>query len=88
MQVIEGCEDKINNLYEVIAQDSRHTNLLLLGTRDNDIRDFEDWNLGYIYSEKVIKDFLYLKTGNKSFLPYQFSYEFALDFLKGINKIV
>lgn len=88
MQVIEGYEDKINNLYEVIAQDSRHTNLLLLGTKDNDIRDFEEWNLGYIYSEKVIKDFLYLKTGNKSFLPYQFSYEFALDFLKGINKIV
>lgn len=86
MQVIEGYEDKINNLYEIIAQDSRHTNLLLLGIKDNDNRDFEEWNLGYIYSEKVIKDFLYLKTGNKSFLPYQFSYEFALDFLKGIKK--
>ena len=88
LQVIEGNKDTVNNLYGNIVQDERHTDILLLGTKDLENRDFEDWNLGYVNSDKVIKEFLYLKTKKRLFLPYQFTYEFALDFLKGLNKIV
>ena len=87
LQIIEGNKDTINNLYEKIIQDVRHTDILLLGTKDLENRDFEEWNLGYVDSDKVIKEFLYLKTKKRLFLPYQFTYEFALDFLKGLNKI-
>jgi len=48
-QVIEGPDAAIDRVYAAIAQDARHTDLLLVGYEpDVDRRLFPDWSLGKI----------------------------------------
>lgn len=88
LQIIEGSEESINTLYNNIVSDSRHTNILLLGFKQLSHRDFEKWNLGLIDDNKIIQNYLYKNTGKKLFLPHEYDYDFALNLLKNIAKVV
>lgn len=88
LQIIEGDEVRVNKLYENIVNDKRHSNILLLGTKQNSQRDFKSWYLGYLDEDKVIQDYHKKQTGKTNFLPHQLDYEYALKFLDGIQKII
>lgn len=60
LQYLEGPEYNVYSLYDVIKQDSRHTNIELIQTKNIQERIFSDWSM-------VLKEFSDLseeKTGN------------------------
>lgn len=88
LQVIEGEEDKVNRLYKKISRNKKHTNINFIGSKQIKYRSFKKWNLGYIVEKKVIIDFLFKKANKRLFLPQQYDYDFALEFLIDIEKII
>jgi len=47
IQVIEGKKDIIDRVFELISQDSRHTNIVKLLEEAIDKRAFPDWSMGF-----------------------------------------
>lgn len=47
IQVLEGEEDVVTDLYERIKEDPRHTNVLLVSKDKIEERSFGDWSMGY-----------------------------------------
>lgn len=47
IQVLEGEEESVNNLYEIIRQDARHTHIVQLYRKPITRRSFPDWLMGY-----------------------------------------
>ncbi len=47
MQVIEGSEDKIDQLYRNIMADPRHTGIIPLMQEPIEHREFSDWSMGF-----------------------------------------
>jgi hypothetical protein len=47
LQVLEGDEREVDELYERIARDPRHTHLLRLERVPVDRREFADWDMGF-----------------------------------------
>jgi hypothetical protein len=48
MQILEGNETDVENLYAKIAQDSRHHELVVLLRKQTDKPLFKDWSMGFI----------------------------------------
>lgn len=47
IQVIEGAQDTIENLFQVIKKDRRHSNIVKLLEEPISSRAFPDWSMGY-----------------------------------------
>ena len=47
IQVIEGSKETIHNLFEIIKNDSRHSNIVKLLEESIESRSFPDWSMGY-----------------------------------------
>lgn len=55
-QVLEGVPDVVRGLYDKIALDTRHNNILLLAKRDIEERNFGDWNMGFVRDQRQISE--------------------------------
>lgn len=51
LQVLEGEQSVVEELYARIAQDTRITNTLVLIRRQTSAREFPEWSMGYRHSE-------------------------------------
>jgi len=49
IQYIEGGEKEIDELYAVISQDPRHTNVTTLLESDISERLYQEWDMGHVY---------------------------------------
>ncbi|AUD02573.1 BLUF domain-containing protein [Spirosoma pollinicola] len=47
IQVLEGEEEHVKNLYNVIRQDAQHTQVISLYSYPIEKRTFSDWSMGY-----------------------------------------
>lgn len=47
LQVLEGAANKVNETYQRICHDLRHTNIIILIQKEVDERHFPDWSMGY-----------------------------------------
>lgn len=47
IQLIEGPEEKINDLYNRIAADKRHNRILVLDEGFSETRNFADWSMAF-----------------------------------------
>jgi len=47
IQVLEGPEERVKALYEVIGRDSKHTQVIKLYSDPIEHRSFSDWSMGY-----------------------------------------
>jgi len=47
IQVLEGPEERVKTLYEVINQDPQHTQVIPLYSKSISHRSFADWSMGY-----------------------------------------
>lgn len=48
LQVLEGVPDTVTELYDTIALDSRHDDVVLLMRRMVEERGFGEWSMGYV----------------------------------------
>lgn len=53
-QVLEGDKDVVQSLYQKIALDTRHNNVLVLAERNIEERNFGDWSMGFVRDRKSI----------------------------------
>jgi len=77
LQCIEGDEAAINALWQKLTEDTRHHSLHINGEEFDGKRLFSDWNMGYMNSEKEIKNMVRTVTGSESFTPETLSYPHA-----------
>lgn len=47
IQVLEGSQEKVDNLYKVISKDPRHAQVIQLYKSAIEQRSFSDWSMGY-----------------------------------------
>lgn len=47
MQLLEGDEPAVRDIYTLIARDTRHRNLIILLEEETDERLFADWSMGF-----------------------------------------
>jgi hypothetical protein len=66
LQVLEGSKENVYGIYNKIYLDPRHTDLIVLQSRDIAARSFEDWSMGFKSSTKSefdqIEGYLDLRT--------------------------
>lgn len=64
IQILEGDEKSVIELYEKIKIDKRHTNVNLIGKSQKVERDFSDWSMAYrkfdSEESEYISDFLFV----------------------------
>ena len=53
MQVIEGKEGAVRELYEKIKRDPRHQRVEVLGENPVEEREFSDWQMGFVELDEV-----------------------------------
>jgi len=56
IQVLEGEQQIVEDLYQKIAKDSRHENLLTYVKQPIDKRQFGDWEMGFVDVEQIGAD--------------------------------
>jgi len=88
LQVIEGEENAINQLYEKLVRDKRHRNLHLLGYKNIELRDFGDWDRAMLDDDVLVENFISTYVREKFFLPMQYDYDQALIILKRFKAVL
>ncbi len=53
LQVLEGEEDAVMDLYRTIQKDSRHSNIITVANRKIKERDFGDWQMAFVNLNSV-----------------------------------
>ena len=82
LQCLEGSRDAVNELYNKIIADERHTDVTLLYYDDIEERAFGDWSMGYALAEKSLNKIILRFGSSIDFNPYKFSAKQAIGFLK------
>ena len=72
IQLLEGHEEQVQESFERIRKDERHTAVELLWLRYVQYRDFPDWTMGFINADKLDSATL---SGYSSFLERDLRYE-------------
>ena len=92
MQLLEGDEEKVENLYEKIKQDKRHTGSTLLIKEAIATKNFDKWQMGYrnlnnlkSIDPKILNPFL---EEELNFSIYKNNPYRALGFLETFKKII
>ena len=53
LQVLEGPRENVENVYNRISRDPRHSDLIILQRRDISERNFSEWSMGFRSSSKA-----------------------------------
>lgn len=71
IQLLEGQEKTITDLYQRIEQDKRHTNCEILHSSHIAERNIEQWSMGFLHVESGTLDYQYIdfitRLANKKF---------------------
>ena len=81
LQCIEGPRMAINQLYRVILEDKRATEVILLEYSDIHERIFPKWSMAYVKADELTEQIVMRYGANKTFNPYAMSGEQALGFM-------
>ena len=71
-QYLEGEEEKVRNLYDRIARDGRHRNIITLLEEPIDVRTFTNWSMKYVPLSSDVNRFLD-NQGMDAFRPSEFN---------------
>ncbi len=88
LQVIEGDEVSVLQLFENLKKDLRHKDINILDLRTIEQRDFENWNMGAITDLKSITEVIFKVNGSYTFIPLHYNYEEALEILKKLTHLL
>ncbi len=72
IQLLEGHEEQVQDSFERIRRDDRHTAVELLWLRYAQYRDFPDWTMGFVNADELDPSTL---KGFSSFLERDLRYE-------------
>lgn len=81
MQCLEGPKNAVNELYNHILRDDRHTDVMLLEYADIEERTFGSWTMGFLTSSEVDRETVSKYAKGSKFDPYLLTGDQARDFL-------
>ena len=81
LQCIEGSRDAVNNTYNHILNDPRHSNVTILYYKEIDSRQFGDWSMGDIPQSSLTALLNLQFSTSEQFNPYEMSGESAYQML-------
>ena len=87
LQCLEGPQDKVNDTYNDIVKDDRHSNLIILYYQEIKYRAFSEWHMGYVPESRLSAPILMKYSGSKIFNPYEMSGESAYFLLSELKDI-
>jgi hypothetical protein len=88
LQLIEGNVNQLSNLMHNIKNDTRHHDIFIIGTKEIENRDFEEWSMGFVNDSRYLKEVMQKELDISSFNPYEFEYEQAKSLLRGLSYYV
>ena len=81
LQCLEGPKAAVNDVYNHILRDDRHTDVLLLEYADIEERTFGSWTMGFLKSSEVDRETVSAYAKGNKFDPYLLTGEQAQNFL-------
>lgn len=88
LQCLEGTQEKVNETYNDIVKDERHSKLVILHYQDISTRVFSDWHMGYVPESRLTAPILLKHSGSSTFNPYEISGDSAYLMLSALNDII
>lgn len=71
LQCLEGSRTRVNETYQRILKDPRHTNIVLLDYREIEHREFTEWSMGYMPESSLTEAINMKYSGTPEFTPYE-----------------
>lgn len=71
-QCLEGEQQEVNQVFQKIMSDPRHTDIQTISVKHIQQRMFSNWSMKYVALEDRVRDFL-SENGFAAFNPYQFN---------------
>ena len=87
IQCLEGDRDSIERLFEIISEDTRHTNIVMLDHHACDHRVFSNWSMGVVLEMDKHHDILHRYTNKNLFDPYKMSSDECLNLLVDFSQL-
>ncbi|MBO6510527.1 MAG: BLUF domain-containing protein [Roseibium sp.] len=84
LQCLEGSRESVNELYQKILNDDRHSAPLILDYRSISERDYSQWSMGYIGESVRFENEVLRFSNSRRFQPYQMAGDGARAFLKAV----
>ena len=78
LQCIEGSRSTVNDTYQRILNDPRHSDVVILSYEAIDYRYFGGWSMAYVPSSSLTQEMILTYGSTKEFNPYKMSGESAL----------
>jgi len=87
MQMLEGEEHTVRELYATIRKDPRHHNVLTIITGSLKARNFKDWSMGFQNMDKIadLPNYKYYIKENLTLYSFQDDAAQAYEFITGFE---
>ncbi|MBB5186950.1 hypothetical protein HNQ57_001213 [Zhongshania antarctica] len=87
MQMLEGEEKTVRELYAAIRKDPRHHNVLTIITGSPKARNFKDWSMGFQNMDKIadLPNYKYYIKENLTLYSFQDDAAQAYEFITGFE---
>lgn len=85
LQVLEGTPSAVTRVFSSIANDRRHSNVVLLGYERVVCRRFSTWSMGYIADFGDGQGALLRYSGLAEFEPHEMDHRSAIEFLSDVS---
>jgi len=70
LQCLEGTRESVNETYQKILTDDRHSNIMLLDYSEISEREFNTWSMGYVPHSSLTTSLNIKYSGSSEFNPY------------------
>ena len=87
LQILEGPADAVNELYNRIVKDPRHSRVTLLEYAKVPFREFENWSMAYVHTDEIAKALLHKYSTHHMFDPFTMGPVQARLFLMAITEL-
>jgi hypothetical protein len=87
LQVLEGAPAAVSAVYASIANDRRHSHVVLLGYEKVVKRRFSRWAMGYVADLGNAQSILFNFSGQSEFQPYGMDHRSAIEFLSEVASV-
>jgi len=88
LQCLEGEAEAIEAQMYKIKEDTRHTNIKVLGSKRIIRKTFDSLAMGFINNENTLKEIITRDTNKDTFNPHHFTYDEALHVLLSLSKVM
>lgn len=87
LQILEGPAEAVNELYNRIVKDPRHSRVTLLEYVKVPYREFENWSMAYIHTDEISQALLHKYSTHRVFDPFAMGPVQARVFLLAITEL-